>query len=273
MITFNALLRNEGIDPRGVKLVRHQDTRVSYDEPTPYQLWRSADGRLDLYQRIQFRPVFKNAHLIASFVATPLNETLFVGLYHVKAVEKAPIGLADPISGKDVHGHYFYTLELEQSLCEYRGRLLIDWGKGFRAWVQLAAKKDKSVMEIRRTAFDPPFPGLLKFRETFSSLSTVPTSWRQTLSAVGGIYLLTHPSTGKHYVGSAGGTSGFWGRWEDYIVSGHGGNRRMMDVPAADYQVTILEVASSSTGINDLIEMETVWKKKLLTRDLGLNAN
>lgn len=36
MIGFNALLRNEGIDPADVKLVRHQDLRHA-ERTTPYQ--------------------------------------------------------------------------------------------------------------------------------------------------------------------------------------------------------------------------------------------
>jgi hypothetical protein len=93
------------------------------------------------------------------------------------------------------------------------------------------------------------------------------------LSAVTGVYLFTHPDTGKQYVGSAQGVGGFWGRWEHYVVSGHGGNRRMQDIPAADYQVSVLEVASSSAGADVLAKMEERWKQKLLSRRFGLNAN
>jgi hypothetical protein len=31
----------------------------------------------------------------------------------------------------------------------------------------------------------------------------------------------------------------FWSRWEDYAASGHGGNERMLDLPTADYHVSI----------------------------------
>ena len=72
---------DEGIDPADVKLVRHQDWRHA---ETPYQLWWRAVGRFELYQQIQRRSVFKGAQWLASFVGTPLNETLFVGIYKVK---------------------------------------------------------------------------------------------------------------------------------------------------------------------------------------------
>jgi hypothetical protein len=47
----------------------------------------------------------------------------------------------------------------------------------------------------------------------------------------------------------------------------------MQDVPAADYQVCVLEVASSSAGPDVIADMESRWKQKLLNRKFGLNAN
>jgi hypothetical protein len=164
-------------------------------------------------------------------------------------------------------------LVLSPKLEEYRGRLVIEWGKGYRSWVQLARKKEKTIVEIHRSASEPPFPGFLDFRERLNTLTGVPESWRAALSAVSGVYLFIHPDTGKQYVGSAQGVGGFWGRWEQYVASGHGGNKRMQDIPAADYQVSVLEVASSSAGTDALLKMEERWKQKLLTRKFGLNAN
>jgi len=69
-------------------------------------------------------------------------------------------------------------------------------------------------------------------------------------------------------------TSGrLWGRWEEYVSSGHGGNKRMLDIPASDYQVSVLEVASSSTDFETLTKIESRGKEKLLSRQFGLNAN
>jgi hypothetical protein len=100
-----------------------------------------------------------------------------------------------------------------------------------------------------------------------------PLSWRTALASVSGIYLLASPKSGKQYVGLAHGAGGFWSRWEEYAASGHEGNKRMLDVPASDYQVSVLEVASSSANIEVLAKMETRWKQKLFSRQFGLNAN
>ena len=63
---------------------------------TPYNLWRAADGRLETYQRIQRRKVFDVGGLLASFVVTPSDETLFVGLYRVNNIAIAPTETIDP---------------------------------------------------------------------------------------------------------------------------------------------------------------------------------
>ena len=80
MIGFNTLLRDEEMSPAEVKLVRHQTPR-SKGQPTPYELWLADDGGLELYQRIQKTKRFTDANFIAVFVATPLSETLFVGMF------------------------------------------------------------------------------------------------------------------------------------------------------------------------------------------------
>ena len=272
MIRFNTLLREEGVDPGDVKLVRHQDTRYR-GRPTPYQLWLADDGKFEFYQRIQGRFVFNDATMLASFVATPFDETLFVGLYDIKNVGAVAPGTIDFISGADVSGLHLYELQLSPKLNEYRGRLIIDWGPGFRSWVQRARNKDKAVIEIRRTASNPPFPGFLDLQASLSTLAVVPSAWRTALSSVNGIYLLVCPVSGKQYVGLAHGAGGFWGRWEEYVASGHGGNKRMLDIPASDYRVSVLEVAPSSADIEALAKMESRWKQKLLSRQFGLNAN
>ena len=261
----------EEINPAEVKLVRHQSTGRKVQH-TPYELWLADDGRLELYQRIQGKDRFGDAKFIAAFVATPLNETLFVGMFENCGVGTAGPGLLDPVGGHDVGGYFLYDLRQSDRLTEYRGRLVVDWGAGYRSWVQRARKQDKSIMEIRRSASEPKFPGFLEFRARLSGLASVPTTWQNILSAVNGIYLLVCPETGKQYVGAAYGESGFWGRWEDY-VAGRNAPVRMKGRPNPDYQVSVLEVASSSAGLDEIIGMESRWKEALLTREFGLNEN
>jgi hypothetical protein len=47
MLTFKAILANENIDPKKVRLVRHKDNSAS-GSFTPYNLWLAADGHRGL---------------------------------------------------------------------------------------------------------------------------------------------------------------------------------------------------------------------------------
>ncbi len=113
----------------------------------------------------------------------------------------------------------------------------------------------------------------MRFAWPIRELPSVPQGWRSALSAVSGVYLLVCKSTGGRYVGSAYGEGGLWSRWENYFRTGHGGNEGMKLAPDSEYTVTVLEVASSSNSLDEIVQMEGRWKDKLFTRQFGLNRN
>jgi hypothetical protein len=268
MFTFNAILRHEGIDPKRVKLVRHQDR--SPGRPTPYVLWRINKSQLELYQRIQTNTVFSVGDLLASFVVTPRSETLFIGLYSVSALGVAPKGLMDPIGDFDVGGKNLYAIQPDKRLAEYEGHLTIEWGKAYRSWVQRANLQDKRVLEIRRELHEPPFPGFTQFICDVSQIAAIPPTWQAILKSVKGVYVLVCKETGKHYVGSAKGEESLWGRFLAYATTGHGGNIELKRRGPKPYQASVLEIVDSD---RDIELLEAAWKQKLLSRAFGLNAN
>jgi hypothetical protein len=271
MLTFNRLLQIEGIDTARVRLVRHQDTRRP-GRPTPYSLWRAEDGRLELYQRIQRRDVFAVGQLLASFVATPMNETLFIGLYSVKGSGPVPSGIVDPIGqdDEDTSQYMFYEIEPDSRLSAYAGRLTVSWGDGFRAWVQRADRQDKEIVEIRKAVADPPFPGFTNFFWDVDDIAAIPLAWQEVLKSVKGVYLLVCKETGLQYVGSAKGDESLWGRFLCYAQTGDGGNVELRRRGKKPYKVSVLEIANSDIGIE---KIEEAWKKKLMSREFGLNRN
>lgn len=105
--------------------------------------------------------------------------------------------------------------------------------------------------------------------------------WKDKLSAVAGVYLITDTKTGKHYVGSASGAQGgIWGRWSEYAHTKHGGNKGIVDLVAADdnycynFQFSILEVFPLKKDSQEVLEYEKLYKKKLMSYSpLGLNEN
>lgn len=170
---------------------------------------------------------------------------------------------------------FLYEMFPDARLKDLVGRLVIDWGAGARAWVQLAENQDKPVLELRRSISEPHFPGFHEFVSTVDRLAELPYSWTEVLRAVSGIYLITDTKTGKHYVGSAYGEDGLWGRFSNYLETGHGGNVELKNVAASSshMQLSILEVLSPSLTADQVIAVEGRWKDKLRSREFGLNKN
>lgn len=166
-----------------------------------------------------------------------------------------------------------YDLVLQEALNDFIGKLFIDWGPGTLAWIQYAERNNKRVTELRKEFQEPAFPGFLNFILPLSKLESMPGSWITALQSSRGIYLLTCPKTKEQYVGSATGESGFWGRWQAYIHTGHGGNLGLKSRDLSDYQVSILEVAGTSATPDDIRMMEGRWQYKLQSQEMGLNRN
>jgi hypothetical protein len=59
----------------------------------------------------------------------------------------------------------------------------------------------------------------------------------------------------------------------EYALTGHGGNIALKSREPSDYQISILQVAGSSSNSDDILKMESSWKKKLQSREMGLNKN
>jgi hypothetical protein len=276
-IMFNTILRAGNVSLADVRLIRHKDNRADRGR-TPYDLWRDPETRplFELYQRTQnIRNRGKlDAPYWAVFLGTPSDETLFVGLYAVRYVgllqrdQEVPHieGAVDKAGSADV-----YDLSLQSALSEFIGKLLIDWGPGALAWVQYAEKHDKPVTELRAEFKEAEFPGFFEFIEPLSKLDGLPRAWHEVLKNSKGIYLLTCPKTKEQYVGSATGQEGFWGRWQDYIRTGHGGNVVLKSRDPSDYQVSILEVAGSASTVEEIVKREWLWMSKLQSREMGLN--
>jgi hypothetical protein len=163
-------------------------------------------------------------------------------------------------------------------------RVVIDWGKGTKSWVQ--KMRNKEVIELipegrARDPFTDYHEFVLSHDELVQILKHPEANreWQARLSAVAGIYMILASTTGEQYIGSAHGTEGIWGRWKSYATNGHGGNvllRSLVDqnpqYPRA-FRYTLLHVLPKTYSRAEVLKWERLFKQKLGTRAKGLNAN
>ena len=275
-LLFNSLLTQFGIEASKVRLLRHKDSRA-HKGCSPYEMWRDNRPAFEFYQHsqsIENRAKLR-AEYWAAFVVPGSGETLFAGFYgcqHRGVNEHENVWRHAP--GSDAPGTCdLYDLVRDERFADLEGRLVIDWGASERAWVQRADNQNKTIVELRTAFKEPDFPGFLRFAEPLSKIESLPLSWVTSLRATRGVYLLTCPRTQEQYVGSAYGEDGFYGRWLAYVANSHGGNVELKSRDPSDYQVVILEVAGSFATQAEIVEMETLWKRKLQSRAMGLNRN
>lgn len=275
VLTFNTLLRAAGIDPARVLLIRHRDPKV---QRHVYEAAIHGDPAFDDYQRRQGSPrvvaSFSKASYLASFVVDHAGESVFVGVWSLHGTSDEPyVDAFVGMMADDRPATAFRTRRVG-AFDQYRGRLVIEWGDGQRAWVQRAHLRTKPIVEIRRQISEPVFPGFLQFTSRLSEVEALPSTWIAALRSTGGVYLLVHRERAHLYVGSATGGEGFLGRWLTY-QNGHGGNVGMQEIEgkAEDYDVSILETAGTGLEDREILRLEANWKQKLASRMHGLNRN
>lgn len=180
--------------------------------------------------------------------------------------------------------NYYYNLELlDDPINEYKNRVVIEWGNP-RNWVHTTL--DKEITQIRAKGFVRDFTDYYDFVLSFDELKAILNQaegnpeWISKLSGVSGVYLIVDIKTGGQYIGSAYGTRGFLGRWENYCANNHGGNIRLIDLItvngndyASNFQISILRVMDKSSSKEQVINAESFLKRKLGTKVHGLNNN
>jgi hypothetical protein len=234
-----------------------------------YQVWKSTPKDFEAYQSVQsWKNRFTEGSSLAAFVVGAEGETLFVGLYDVLKCSPFEGEIDDPLLGR-LPSEKRSTHETKHSdrMRDYEEKIVIEWGAGKLAWRQKAREHNKTILEIRPKAKEEPFPLYVNFLRRLDDLRNIYPSWPARLKERKGVYLLTFDD-GMQYVGSATGEGGFWQRWQDYIATGHGGNRILIrdQRDARNAMVSILEVSGSAQTERDIINQEMLWQRKLGTR-------
>lgn len=288
-LDFNALLQLEGIDPKGVVVLRHRPYEPELRKVFP---WLIAERRelFDTYQRTHGRPVESSvaraAH-VASFFGHEAGKALFVGVYRVAGSvsisreaywsmpehqQLASFGMIGMTKREECR---LFDLELVPIFSEWSGRLVCKWAGLERAWRRWAANNVFPVHAIsEESLLVAPMPRWREILFGWNDLHALPAAWRTALRQWRGIYYIRDRVSGKGYVGSAYGEENLLGRWLDYAASGHGGNKLLRTLDPSGFEFSILQLLTHDAETNEVVAAENTWKLRLHTREPdGLNQN
>ncbi|WP_434603112.1 GIY-YIG nuclease family protein [Pseudomonas sp. Z1-12] len=235
-------------------------------------------GTFDEWQSYQNAKNFSREYLISLIQMPGTKRWLFAGVYDQLVPTKRPA---------DTKTKWKYTYRHLAGFEELEGRLILEYARSGRQAYVYADKvvhdmRVHSLRAKRMTVGD--FPGFKAVDISHRTLKVIVKeqidSWRSALSSVAGVYLISDREHHMLYVGSATGEGGIWARWETYAHGGHGGNVRLKALEAEKGSVftngfyfSILEIADKNTGEKQMMQLESEWKRRLLTRDAGLNGN
>lgn len=261
---------SQKVDPERAKL--HLASHNSVDNPLDVYF----NGDFEEWQSWQSRRNFERDYVI-SLIALPSSEQwLFVGVFQSLGSEWL-----------EQHNGYQYQLVALDEYDELVGRAVVSFARpGRQPYLNADSWSHQLLIsEIKAERLTiAEFPGFKEINISKSELDVIVSqsleSWRTALSSVAGIYLISDTESGKLYVGSATGEGGIWQRWSGYSATGHGGNKELVALmdefgseSISGFRFAVLEIADTHASKDDVLARESHWKRVLLTRDFGFNAN
>ncbi|MBI3852896.1 MAG: GIY-YIG nuclease family protein [Verrucomicrobia bacterium] len=269
--------------------------------------WNGRDDPLDVFVRGEFpewqnwqsNKNFERPYIVSLIKMDGPSRWLFAGVFSthgcsaVEAQQDRPweksTEYRPTTESKVVKQAFRYDTKELPEFAALTGRLIIEFSRpGRQSYLKAenwAERLQVSELKPRPVAVEE-FPGFSNVLLPKWKLDIIVAqeieSWKSALSSVAGVYLITDTKTGRHYVGSAYGTGGIWGRWKAYSEDGHGNNKNLKSLlqkEGVDYslnfQFSILETADTSASEDDVLKRETHWKNALCSREShgGYNAN
>jgi hypothetical protein len=250
-----------------------QEDQEPWLNMTRYRAERNSNNNLD------------GADYVLAFAQYPLygpNFFVFGGLFATEpVVPKIDRGPGYRLTPLPLYSEYIRRLIV---------KLEVPLGQSYLRWYEtLQGSVVKPVIyELAPDTKLGAFPGyqsvLLRHDEMQRIIANAEPSWRNALSNVKAVYVITDTSDGRLYVGSASGEGGgLWQRWASYanVRQLTGGNVKLEAVLAErgpehivkHFQYSILEIFDKKTRDDTILQREEFWKKALDTRRNGLNAN
>lgn len=292
-MNLNDLLAKQGLDTKlrkHIVIMRHRPHEQALRKVLP---WLAAEkpNLFNAYQQTQSERVeqaLKQATYLASFIGQEPGEALFVGLYKVgrsrslsfKQFWRVPsllqlreLGMRGFQKGERLSCLWF-DLKLTDIYEDWKGKLIVQWPGLELAWFRWADRNEFPVKAIlEESLLVREMPAAEELTLSWEELRNLPRSWKTALEQWRGVYLILDRSDGKSYVGSASGRYNIYKRWSNYAATGHGGNKKLRNCNPENFLFSILERVSPDMVPAEVIQKEINWKKRLHTREFGLNDN
>lgn len=219
---------------------------------------------------------------LAQYYPYGSNFFIFGGLYKVEKIEP------------EVFDAVGYNLTLMDDYSEYIKRLIIKIERPIgrdlynRKYENVQDQLSPEIYELAPSTKLGHFPGYQNVSISHQDLQKIinndEPSWKEALSNVKGVYVITDTKEGKLYIGSASGNSGgIWQRWASYANLSNltGGNKEFIQILekqgseyiVKNFKYTILEIFDTKTKVESIIERENYWKNALDTKKHGMNHN
>lgn len=227
------------------------------------------------------------------FIEVGYHQWLFVGAYLIKEKDSQVQQVA--------YGNHRVKYALAERLEEYDKfieRVLVHHTNTGQSWFYVNRQTIESVevASVSNTSYfnkSSHFPGYENISYSYQELKKnwSDRSWKEQLSAVYGVYVITDTKNGKLYVGSAYGDGGVYGRWSTYLSDGYDKtevednrypNKRLWELVdkhgisyvQKHFQYSLLEIfPKNEVGKQKALEREQYWKQVFQSREHGYNAN
>ena len=223
------------------------------------------------YWNYKGKKSYKQGQITVGFIKIKSNENYWL-LFHIGRITK-DLNILNSV------GYEYETLvEYEK----YFGRLIVKFKNTSQNMVRNAESviDECEITQLLPDIFDNDiFPGYDNVNISWSELSRVleKDTWKTALRNQKGVYLITDTSNGKMYVGSAYGDDMILNRWKSYVETRHGNNKELKILDKKhieeNFRYSILDIFKSTTAEQTIIERENWWKKVLLSKKFGYNAN
>ena len=279
VLMFSDILKKLEIDPKKVKLIRHslnnKGFKACYDAGKVYEY--------TCHQKSNFS---KGYDYWAVFLSGSGTYAIFYSLYKVgdskpDYKKNMPKGMPKSEEKEFTGKNSIFDLVKVDGLSDIENKLTIDWGNGPLKWDQKGTT-EKPIISIQPDE-KKVFTGFENIVKTYDELKeiveneNVYEAWHTALSSVYAVYLIVDTETGKQYVGSAYGENGLLGRWSEYVRTRHGNNKEMRQVICQyperyhAFQFSILQILPKTLTDEEVIHIENLWKRKLMSIEFGMN--